>query len=332
MSDFSRNPYFDFLRGFAIIMVVGIHTIVDNSPGFESFEDFCTILVRSILNCAVPLFLAISGFFIAKKKISSTKEHLVFLRKQIPKVYVPCLIFSVPYFILSIYSGSEGILRPFANLFACGFSVYYFIALIIQYYMLLPLFIKINKIGGVILTILISTMSILTLTYIMKVQGVNLPLLIYAGPFPLWMVFFFMGVYFSNRNRDYGVLLPIMVTVVGLVLQLVEYGYWHDMGKDALGIKLSSFIFSAGVVWLLFSKKMETRYSNNRIMGCVNWIGGISFGIYLLHCYLIMVSDRLFPGIGWVEKWILVLSVTILLIWIARSLFPKFSVKYLGFR
>lgn len=148
MSDSARNPYFDFLRGFAIIMVVGIHTIVNYSPGFETLEDICTILVRSILNCAVPLFLAISGFFIARKKITSSKEHLVFLKKQVPKVYIPCLIFSVPYFILSMYSGTNGVLKPLVSLFACGFSVYYFIALIIQYYILLPLFVKFNKSGG----------------------------------------------------------------------------------------------------------------------------------------------------------------------------------------
>lgn len=144
----TRNPYFDFLRGFAIIMVVGIHTVVNYSPGFETFEDICTIIARSLLNCAVPLFLAISGYFVAKKKVSSKKEHLIFLKNQIPKVYIPCLIFSVPYFLLAIYSGSNGVLKPLVTMFACGFSVYYFIALIIQYYILLPVFVKFNKLRG----------------------------------------------------------------------------------------------------------------------------------------------------------------------------------------
>lgn len=329
----TRNPYFDFLRGIAIMMVVGIHTSVNNSPGFEKFEDICTILIRSLLNCAVPLFLAISGFFIAKKKISSAQEHLSFLKKQVPKVYIPCLIFSLPYFILSIYSKTDGVLKPLVSLFACGFSIYYFIALIIQYYILLPLFVKFKKSGiGVILTFVISAISIIEVTYLMKVCDLNLPLLIYAGPFPLWIVFFFMGVFFSNCKRDYGIFLPIIVTIVGLVSQIVEYDYWLEMGKVALGIKLSSFIFSFGVIWLLFSEKMETMYTDNLIIRCVNWIGSISFGVYLLHCYLIIVANRLFPGIGWIEKWTLVLSMTILLIWIARSIFPKFSVKYLGFR
>lgn len=102
--------------------------------------------------------------------------------------------------------------------------------------------------------------------------------------------------------------------------------------QTALGIKLSSFIFSAGVIWLFFSSKLEKSYRENKVMKFINWIGGISFGIYLLHCYVIIAVNKLFPQIGWLEKWALVLSVAILLIWIAKSLFPKFSVKYLGFR
>lgn len=49
----SRMAYFDFLRGLAIIMVVGIHT-------YTLGED--SMVVMQLLNAAVPLFIAISGF------------------------------------------------------------------------------------------------------------------------------------------------------------------------------------------------------------------------------------------------------------------------------
>ncbi len=146
-SQVARQPYFDFLRGFAIIMVVGIHTITDYSPTFDSLEEIATILVRLALNCAVPLFLAISGYFVAKKKLDSPKEHWSFLKKQMPKVYIPCLIFSIPYFVLDIHA-KDNIMRSLAYLFLCGFSIYYFVALIIQYYIILPFLTKINNRGG----------------------------------------------------------------------------------------------------------------------------------------------------------------------------------------
>lgn len=51
-----RNLYFDFLRGVAIILVVAIHSFI---LGENSNE------IRQLLNTAVPLFVAISGFFLS---------------------------------------------------------------------------------------------------------------------------------------------------------------------------------------------------------------------------------------------------------------------------
>lgn len=166
----------------------------------------------------------------------------------------------------------------------------------------------------------------------MKFQGINLPLLVYAGPFPLWIIFFFLGVFLSNKDRNYNIVLPAIMTAIGLILQIIEYHYWMGYGSSALGIKLSSFIFSSGVILLLFSKKAESRFVGNILFRTVNWIGGISFGIYLLHCYLIIVVSKLLPEISWIGNWILVLGLTVIIIWIAKAIFPKFSIKYLGFR
>lgn len=143
-----RNVYFDFLRGVAIIMVVGIHT-VNPVKGFDSASEVVTIIVRNMLNCAVPLFLAISGYFIAKKDLSTIKNRLIFWEKQIPTVYIPCILWSLGWFALSVYKGgNHGIAYKLFTLVVCGFSVYYFIALIIQLYCVTPLLLRINNRGG----------------------------------------------------------------------------------------------------------------------------------------------------------------------------------------
>lgn len=134
----NRIAYFDFLRGIAILMVVAIHTFSLNSATDSS------IAVRQILNIAVPLFLAISGFFLSNKDLSSRKEYLFFLKKQIPRVYIPCFIWSLPLYFLALYLGGSIMVNTIYLLF-CGFSIYYFIALIIQYYILLPVFQKMTK-------------------------------------------------------------------------------------------------------------------------------------------------------------------------------------------
>lgn len=123
-----RIPYFDFLRGLAIMMVVGIHTY---TLGEDSTE------VRQVLNTAVPLFIAISGYFLSQKRMVNKEDYFSFLRKQLPKVDFPVLVWSLPLYALAIYSGSS-ILGQTILLFGCGLSIYYFVAFIMQCYIVLP--------------------------------------------------------------------------------------------------------------------------------------------------------------------------------------------------
>ncbi len=184
-----RSAYFDFLRGIAILMVVGIHTYSGYS--FDTFSGNVSIIVRQMLNTAVPLFLALSAYFLCRKPLNTREERTTFWKKQIPKVYVPCLLWSLPLFILALINGSSPLYQT-VKLFVCGNSIYYFIALIIQYYLLLPWLQPFNRklmLGAT----LVSMMSILIVSYVTAVKGVSLPLIVYAAPFPVWMMFFVLG-------------------------------------------------------------------------------------------------------------------------------------------
>lgn len=123
-----RQAYFDFLRGCAIVVVVAIHT-------FKFAED--SIAIRQLFNAAVPIFIAISGYFLSQKKIESKVDYCSFLSRQLPKVYLPVLLWSLPLYVLSLISGSIFFIQT-GMLFCCGFSVYYFVAFIMQCYIVLP--------------------------------------------------------------------------------------------------------------------------------------------------------------------------------------------------
>lgn len=110
------------------MMVVAIHTYTLGEDNTE---------VRQLLNAAVPLFIAISGYFLAQKKMENKNDYFIFLKKQLPKVYFPVLVWSLPLYALAIYSGSS-ILGQTILLFGCGLSIYYFVAFIMQCYIVLP--------------------------------------------------------------------------------------------------------------------------------------------------------------------------------------------------
>lgn len=147
MTSMQRNYYFDFLRGIAIMMVVAIHTFNAAETDMSHLMVDSIALMRQLINCAVPIFLAISGYFLCSKNLDTKNERKVFWRKQIPRVYVPTMIVSLPYLYFSLMSGINP-LKAIICMVVCGYSVYYFIALILQYYALLPILQKVTSGGG----------------------------------------------------------------------------------------------------------------------------------------------------------------------------------------
>ena len=144
-----------------------------------------------------------------------------------------------------------------------------------------------------------------------------------------WLGFFALGIYLANSTtREYKLLIPLCVLLIGLVLSTYEASLWPKTMGERLGYKFSAFIYSYGAVLFLFSKKIETLFlSNIRVVGStISKIGVISFGIYLIHFKIILY--RFFDN--WIINWFVTLLLTISIILIIKKIFPQFSKKYLG--
>jgi peptidoglycan/LPS O-acetylase OafA/YrhL len=320
-------PYFDFIRGIAILMVVAIHTYANGN--FENTDGIAKILFRQLLNCAVPIFLALSGFFLGRKTFDNKYGIISFWKKQIPKVYIPCIIWSLPWSILVISSGVS-IEMQLIKIFLCAVSIYYFIALIIQYYLLLPFLQKHPK-RNLVISIIISTISILIITYLNYIKGLSIPLIIYAGPFVVWFVFYMLGVYYSQKNKNYSLKLSIAIILIGFFLECLETYYLNTYFTNGIGIKLSAFIYSYGTILLILHPRIQASYRQNTFNSIIVYIGKISFGIYLTHCYVIFFIGLIkLTTTSWFFNWLIVSLITIGLISIARTIFPKKINKYIG--
>lgn len=330
-----RNPYFDFLRGIAILMVVGIHTYPGNHNLTGPVSEVVQLVLINIFNCAVPLFLAISGYFLAKKKLTTWIDCREFWKKQIPVVYIPCLIFSLPWFITSCISMSwGGIFANTLNFFLCGYSVYYFIALIIECYLLAPVLVRHNNVTTLILTIIISLSATLMAEYTRFYLGVELPLLL-RGSCPVLLIFFYIGIFLSRRSRNYSLWIPISLMVTGIILGLLQMQYIREtFAISAQGQKITLYLFDAGVILFCMSQKCESAYRANPINRLILYIGEISFGIYFTHVYLIYIADRFFPAMreNWIILWLFSLILTMLIIMAVKKIAPVYAKKYLGYR
>ena len=307
------------------MMVVGIHTY---TLGKDS------TVVRQLLNTAVPLFVAISGYCLSQKRMENKDDYLFFLKKQFTKVYLPVLVWSLPLYAIALYSGSS-IIKQTILLLSCGLSIYYFVAFIMQCYVVLPVinnYISGNKRRVVIVSCLISFAWIAGVMYMNTIQGKGIPLILYAGPLPCWLMFFVLGVMIGHKpERNYSIILPMVIAILGFILSVIETDYLLDHYGKGVGIKPSSFIYSAGMIFLMFSNKVENLIRRTgAIYRFIIWIGSLSFGIYLVHCYFISFFVKRLPIDSWLLQWSLALFLTVVFILILRKLLPTKYHKYLG--
>ena len=291
-----RETYYDILRGAAIIFVISIHAF-DISFVYDSFPLF-SIFLRNLLNIAVPIFLALSGFFMAHKRIERDIDYLPFFKKQILRVYLPVLFCSIPLFMIGI-AGGRSVLKCVLLLFLCGYSIYYFVAVIIQCYLLLPfLNFFYNKgknayVFVMIFSLLLAVCGWAVKSYILPKFGISLPLIAYAGGFWMWSVFFIFGFYFGRlKDRNYSIKPWLLLSSLTFVLCVTESLFLDKLGYGVgVGQKPSAMLFSFCLIPLLFSEKVKVTFDKLNFKGTIllSSIGFYSFGIYLIHCYVLLV-------------------------------------------
>ena len=355
-----RAEYYDFLRGVAIVGVIGIHA-------FWSYQDYLresgmtmldfNIFIRQLIGCCVPMFLALSGFFLAKKDVSSWTKYGLFLRKQVARVYIPCLIFSLPFLYWGICRSmgvnnyfievctrrwlickEGGIIDNILYYLVCAKGVFYFAAVIIQFYILLPLmqWLANKKVAGLWGAFGVSLVSTLVLYYFAYIGNVSLSLIVYGGLFPFWTLYFVLGVYYGKGYR-FGVswrLLAVIALLLAPVLYAETYYMVADLGYNlpaAMGNRKFTWIIYC-VVCLVLMFEAAGSYKSNPFTRFMSVAGEYSYGVYLIHLFfLLFVIKPVVPDMHWMLETVLSLLLSMAFIWVSRKISLPFSKKYLGF-
>lgn len=292
-----RDIYFDFLRGIAIAMVVAIHTYTA-SPEISS-----SMFIRQSLNCAVPIFLAISGYFIGKKDLSTLNDYLAFLKMQFFRVYVPMLLWSIPWLLMDLKN--EGVNIEELRIFVGGYSVFYFIILIMQCYLLTPLIKKMSLAKSLIVCGGLSFVGITLFVYMQDIQQMHIPMYISSSPFFLWIIFYTIGVKLQN-GCSYRFSFVLLLALF-LVLSVGETYYYWTNGKIAHGIKISTHFYSVFFVLLMFSREIRNffvrKIENKKVTRYIAWIGRQSFFIYLCHMIVVHYINEFGLFQEWFVRW-----------------------------
>ena len=172
--------------------------------------------------------------------------------------------------------------------------------------------------------------------YITAIKGIKIPLTLYAGPFPLWMVFFVLGVVLANSSRDFKLGYIIVGIVVTFILQVVESKCLLSQSTNGIGygIKPTSFLFSILMILFLFSKKIENSFKGNIILSkSIVFIGKVSFVVYLSHTLLIIVLSRVhfYSCESWFFRFLTVAIADIAFVVLLYRITPQKMRRTIGF-
>ena len=330
-----RDPYYDFLRGLAIVAVIGIHTII-NPESYDSFMDILTITIRQSLGAAVPLFLAISGYFLYWKKVNTKEDYFAFLKKQVPVVYFPMLIWSIPWLLLRIISGdSIFVLIPLT--LVGGLSIFYFVTLIIECYIFLPLFKRIS-LRGTFLLLVVSILWLALMAYLRWWKMYDLPMVAYCF-LPGYAVFYGIGCLCAKQKVRFSFLILLSLSAVFLVEQVVETIYLskvissNTIGiRNTIGLKIFTPLFSSATILLLFNSILKAKFKLNFISKVLVSLGEHSFTIYLTHLFVWFMLSRIVSIDYWALRWFILIVVDFAFVLFIQRIIPQKFHIYMGIR
>lgn len=322
-----RIGYYDFIRTIAILFVIAIHTRPQLSASvlWRGGE----IIINEVIHSAVPLFLTLSGYLLASKQRKGCFSTVSFYKKHIPKVYIPCIIWSIPWLLLYLKNGTS-LQVAFLLFFGCGYSIYYFIALIIQCYLLFPFLMNITKVG-VISTLAVSLLSAEVVSWLVNIQKIQVcSFVILLGPFPLWLGFFTLGIYLAKYKKYLASIKCIVLLILSLFIAVAETLYLHECYGGGLGTKPSSFLVAISIILLLFNEKIKYWYDKHIKYAAVTYISKMSFIIYLTHYYIIIVLSQFCQIDHWIVQWSIVFFTDLLIITIIDRILPQKLKPFVG--
>lgn len=288
----------EWIRAISCILVIIIHVTAEFWTSFMigSIQYKSIILLNTISQFAVPCFICISGFVLYYVYHNKEYNVLKFYKKRITKIVIPYLVWSAIYIIvihnyykppISLAIIVEDILQGRAS------GHLYFIILILQFYILFPLILKVYKIinnkilsMGVFLGINIITVLFIRtpfkdrffMNYLMffglgflladlKLKGFKSKYFLKATIFTVYLIF--TVYYFIDRYS----------TIVGLPFifkELHRYVWWIFSLISILNIYLIANMFKDRRLSLIENKIIKS-LSNH------------SFTIYLSHMFFIIL-------------------------------------------
>lgn len=321
-----RNITIQYLRAFAIIAVVLIHTCPSGN---------WQVVCRPFINFSVATFLFLSGYLTK----CENEDWTAFFKKRILRVIIPYIIWTI------LYTTAGHIKEPLAipvialknMVTASSAAIMYYILVYIQFVLLTPLLGKLAKSKYCWIGWGVAPVSVM-LKYYWVFCGVEpnpYIELIWSNACLGWFTFYYLGLVLGNKivDKNYNISKLSMLYTLSILIQMIEGEIWllHGQANCGTQIKLSSFLTSSLFVLIAY-----TFIKSGKTFKDYPWlllIGNYSFGIYLCHMMFMHILARVpfYSEIPYIINSAIVLLISLAFVYYGNQICGKKLSKYLGF-
>lgn len=271
---------------------------------------------------AVPVFIFLSGFVLFYNYINKdlTKKMVIgFYKKRIIQIVIPYIFFSIFYYAVLQLAQTKDIGMAIDNLLSVEFlkaifigkayTHLYYIFIIVQFYLLFPIMLWIFKKKPGITRHLIWIGIVLQWSFIIfNAEVWQYP---YKGSIAFSYILYFLvgaylGIYYDRfkhylkLSRDkFSAVIPIVWLIWLAATGAHIYLYYHVFGFNSyvapnyvFEIVMQLHATTASIVILQFSFWIYHRWSADIVNPLIN-LGALSFGVYLLHPFFLLLYRRI---------------------------------------
>lgn len=319
-----RIFYLDFLRSFAIIMVLLLHSIssyITELGLFGTTSWYVNLFLNAFSRTGVPIFFMISGSLMLSS--DNTENFKRFYKRSLVHIAIPLVFWNVAYFIYKCIRGYIDfditiLLSDFINC-GTGYHLWYLYTLV-GIYLIAP-FLKI-LINNCSMNQLIWLLFLMMLcTTIRPFINMVTPLYVYLFEplFNGYISYFIMGYILSKINYNYKTIAGFLAAgLLGLAGSVVlNHIHSSSDGIDLVtnyGYSLCHYVLAAAI----FAVSKVAFEKRTLFRGIVYALSKYSFGIYLIHvavidlvvnCFMIDAS----PIVSSIYIFVVTLTVSLLI-------------------
>lgn len=314
-------------RALAILAVLLIHST--STPVTTLSSDSKLYLFYVFFNIspkfAVPAFIFLSGFVLFYNYIQKdlTKELIIhFYKKRVTQILIPYLFFSIFYYAAMQFYVTHDLVDTWRSLFSIEFleklllgkayTHLYYIFIIVQFYLMFPLFLYILKKKPALSPYLIWIGFVLQWVFILL--NAELWQYPYRGSIAFSYLFYFLagaflGIYFEKykgwlqlkkENFPITILFVWCIWLFSTIYNVYLYYFVYTSQTYKVNSTIFELVFqlqslTACIVLLQLSFWIYDKWNHAFVNGLIN-LGTVSFGVYLLHPFFLFLYRQLSTG------------------------------------